>query len=195
MDKPFLYSDPLIELKYQANGLINLVNSINKQMKKILLQVSVIAALLFQSCSQPVEETKLEKYDLTMTSAKLDAAPEFTDLKASDTDTELSRYDFNIGGHARVNIIEIAGSAYPSDTGMLNKAISASGDFIGMIESKQLANGAFGTIYKMKGSNGDPIKNYAFYYKKGNRFFKMEPVFNSDLNDLDKQLAAFGSLK
>lgn len=164
-------------------------------MKKILLQTSIVAALFLQSCSQPVEDTKLEKYDLTLTSAKLDKAPEYTDLKVSETDTELSRYDFNIGGHARVNVLEITESVYPTDTGMLNKAISGSEDFIGMIESKQLANGAFGTIYKMKGSNGDPIKNYAFYYKKGNRFFKMEPVFNTDLNDLDKQLSAFGSLK
>lgn len=164
-------------------------------MKKILLQISVVATLLLQACSQPVEDTKLEKYDLMITSAKLDKAPEYTDLKVSDTDTELSRYDFNIGGNARVNVLEITESAYPTDTGMLNKAISGSEDFIAMIESKKLANGAFGTIYKMKGSNGDPIKNYAFYYKKGNRFFKMEPVFNSELNDLDKQLAAFGSLK
>lgn len=164
-------------------------------MKKILLQLGVVSTLLMQACSQPVEDTKLEKYDLTITSAKLDNAPEFTDLKTSDTDTEFSRYDFNIGGHARVNVIEISASAYPTDTGMLNKALSGSEDFIQMIESKQLANGAFGSIYKMKGSNGDPIKNYAFYYKKGNRFFKMEPVFNTDLNDLDKQLSAFGSLK
>jgi hypothetical protein len=47
----------------------------------------------------------------------------------------------------------------------------------------------------MKGSNGSPIKNFLFYFKKGNRYFKIEPIFNTELKELDKQLAAFQSLK
>lgn len=164
-------------------------------MKKVFLQVTVLALLLLQACSKPMEETKLEKYDITMTTPKLDAAPEYTDLKVTETDTEWSRYDFNIGGKARVNVIEIAPAVYPADINMLKTAVSGSEGFIELIEAKQLSNGAFGVIYKMKGSDGSPIKNYAFYYKKGNRYFKMEPVFNSDLTDLDKQLAAYESMK
>ncbi|OJV54155.1 MAG: hypothetical protein BGO31_12425 [Bacteroidetes bacterium 43-16] len=165
-------------------------------MKKILLQLTLIAALFLQACqSKPLEDTKLEQYDLTITSPKLDAPPEFTNLKFDETDTELSRYDFNMGGNARVNVIEIAAAAFPTDTTMLKSAVSGSEDFIELLDTKQLANGAFGVIYKMKGSSGATIKNYNFYFKKGNRFFKMEPVFNSELNDLDQQLAAFESLK
>lgn len=165
-------------------------------MKKILLQVTVIAALFLQACNnKPLEETKLEKYDLTITSPKLDAPPEFTNLKFSETDTELSRYDFNMGGRARVNVIEIAAEAFPTDTTMLKSAVSGSADFVELIATKQLKNGAFGIIYKMKGSSGATIKYYNFYFKKGNRYFKMEPVFNSELNDLDQQIAAYESLK
>jgi hypothetical protein len=164
-------------------------------MKKIFLQLTVIALLLLQACSQPLQETKLEQYDITITMPKPKEAPEYTNLKVTETDTELSRYDFNIGGHARVNVIEIAPAVYPADINMLQKALAGSEDFIELIETKQLSNGAFGAIYKMKGSNGSPIKNYTFYYKKGNRYFKMEPVFNSELRDLDKQLAAYESMK
>ncbi|WP_222165474.1 hypothetical protein [Edaphocola aurantiacus] len=165
-------------------------------MKKYLLHVTVIAALAFQSCSQsqPLVETKLEKYDLTITMPKSTKVPEFQDFSASETDTELSDYDFNIS-EARVGLTEIRESAYPNDTTMLKQAVTGSEDFIEMIETKQLTNGAFGVIFKMKGSNGSPIKNYLFYFKKGNRYFKMEPIFNTDLEELDKQLAAFQSLK
>jgi len=166
-------------------------------MKKRILQLAVIvAALVFQSCSKPAEETKLEKYDLTFTSTKLSDVPEFTDTKVTETDTDLSNYDFNIGGHARVTVGEIAESVYPASLDMLKKAVSESPDFIELIEAKTLKNGAFGVIFKHKGSDGtSTIKNYRFYFKKGNRFFKMQPVFNNDLNDLDKQLAAFETLK
>jgi len=165
-------------------------------MKKILLQLTIIAALFLQACNnKPLEDTKLEKYDLTITSPKLDAPPEFTDFKPTETDTEFSRYDFNMGGSARVNVIEIAANAYPTDTAMLKEAVSKSADFIELIETRQLKNGAFGVVYKMTGSGGGPIKYYNFYFKKGNRYFKMEPVFNSELNDLDQQIAAYESLK
>lgn len=165
-------------------------------MKKLLLPITVVALLLFQSCGKPAEETKLEKYDLTFTSPKLDAAPEFIDLKTSDSDTEFSEYDFNMGGTARVTISEIAESVYPSDVEMLKKAVTEGEDFVEMIEEKKLSNGAFGIIYKRKGSDEKSIiKDYTFYFKKGNRFFKMRPIFNSELRDLDKQLAAYESLK
>lgn len=166
-------------------------------MKKRILQLSVIvAALVFQSCSTPQAETKLEKYDLTFTSAKLSDVPEFTDTKVTETDTDLSNYDFNIGGHARVTIGEITEAVFPANVDMLKKAISESPDFIELIETKTLKNGAFGVIFKHKGSDGkSTISNYRFYFKKGNRFFKMEPVFNNDLTDLDKQISAFESLK
>ncbi len=165
-------------------------------MKKILLQLTLIAALFLQACNnKPLEETKLEKYDLTITSPKLDAPPEYTDYNPSETDTEIADYDFNMGGHARVSFKEIKESAYPKDTAMLKEAITKSEDFVELIETKQLKNGAFGIIYKMKGSSGATIKHYNFYFKKGNRYFKMEPVFNSELNDLDQQIAAYESLK
>lgn len=164
-------------------------------MKNIFLQLTVIGTLLLQACGQPLEATKLEKYDLTITSPKLDKAPEFTDFSPSETDTEISDYDFNMGGRARVSFKEIKAAAYPTDTTMLKQAVSGSEDFIELLETKQLANGAFGTVYKMKGSDGSTIKHYNFYFKKGNRYFKMEPVFNSELKDLDKQIAAYESLK
>ncbi|RQO30154.1 hypothetical protein DBR32_11250 [Taibaiella sp. KBW10] len=165
-------------------------------MKKIFLQLTAIAVLLLQACGQskPLEEKKLEKYDLTITMPKTDEVPEFQDFKASETDTELSDYDFHISD-ARVSLTEISASSYPTDTTMLKKAVTGSADFMELIETKQLKNGAFGTIFKMKGSSGAPVKNYLFYFKKGNRFFKMEPIFNNDLKELDLQLAAFESLK
>jgi len=164
-------------------------------MKKQLLPLTLVALLFFQACSQPLKETKLEKYDITITMPEPPAAPEYQDLKVSETDTELSDYDFNIGGHARVTVTEIAASAYPGDINTLKKVVAESSDFVELTDTKQLPNGAFGVIFKMKGSSGDVIKNYLFYFKKGSRFFKMQPIFNSELKDLDKQLAAFGSMK
>lgn len=165
-------------------------------MKKHFLHLTAIAALLLQACgqSQPLEEKKLEKYDLTITMPKTNEVPEFQDLHASETDTELSDYDFHISD-ARVGLTEIKESAYPQDTTMLKQAVTGSEDFIELIETKQLTNGAFGVIFKMKGSNGSPIKNYLFYFKKGNRYFKIEPIFNTELKEMDAQLAAFQSLK
>jgi hypothetical protein len=165
-------------------------------MKKYLLQLTAVATLLFQACGQskPLEEKKLEKYDLTITMPKTEEVPEFQDYGASETDTELSDYDFHISD-ARISLTEIKESAYPGDTTTLKQAVTASEDFIELIETKQLTNGAFGVIFKMKGSNGSPIKNFLFYFKKGNRYFKMEPIFNTELKELDKQLAAFQSLK
>ena len=165
-------------------------------MKKYLLHLTAIAALMLQACGQskPLEEKKLEKYDLTITMPKTDEVPEFNDFSASETDTELSDYDFHISD-ARVGITEIRESAYPADTTMLKEAVTKSEDFIELLETKQLTNGVFGVIFKMKGSDGTPIKNYLFYFKKGNRFFKMEPIFNSELHEMDKQIAAFQSLK
>lgn len=164
-------------------------------MKKQLLPLTLVALLFFQACSPSLQDTKLEKYDITITMPKPPAAPEYNDLKASETDTELSDYDFNIGGHARVTVTEITASAYPQDTNTLKKVVSESSDFVELTDTKQLPNGAFGVIFKMKGSDGSVIKNYLLYFKKGNRFFKMEPIFNSELKDLDMQLAAFGSMK
>lgn len=165
-------------------------------MKKIFFQLAAIAVLFLQACNQkPLEETKLEKYDLTITSPKLDNAPEFTDFSPSETDSELSDYDFNMGGNARVSFKEIKASAYPEDTTTLKEAVTKSPEFIELIETKKLANGAFGSIFKMKGSDGSTIKHYIFYFKKGDRYFKMEPVFNSELKDLDKQIEAYASLK
>ncbi len=151
-------------------------------MKKILLQLSALAIIFIQSCNTPLVENKLENYDVTFTSPELSNTPEFVDLKVDDADTEFSSYDFNIGGHARIDFKEVAGSVYPSSLDMLKTAITQSEDFVELIDTKQLSNGAFGIIFKMKGSSGAVIKNYIFYYKKGNRYFKITPVFYTDLD-------------
>lgn len=166
-------------------------------MKNQLLQLAIILVFLFQSCgSKPLEQTKLEKYDITFSSPKLDKAPEYTDLHPSDGDTKFSDYDFNMGGSARITFSEISGNIFPTDTAMLKKGVTQSKDFVELIDTKQFANGAFGIIFRQKGSNGTSIiKYYIFYFKKGNRFFRIEPLFNNDLEDLDEQLAAFESMK
>lgn len=167
-----------------------------KKMKKYLLPLTAISALLLQACGQskPLEDRKLQQYDLTITMPQTSDTLEFQDFHASGTDTELSDYDFYIGD-ARVSMAEITAAAYPTDTAMLKEAVTKSADFIEMIEMKQLKNGAFGAIFKMVGSDGSTIKNYLFYFKKGNRYFKMEPIFNTELRELDQQMAAFESLK
>ena len=163
-------------------------------MNKRILQLTAIAALLLQACGQskPLEEKKLEKHDLTITMPQTNEVPEFQEYQYSET--ELSEYDFHISD-ARVEFIEIRESVYPTDTTMLKKAVTGSADFIEMLETKQLKNGAFVATFKMKGSDGSTIKNFLFYFKKGNRYFKIEPVFNTELKEMDKQLAAFESLK
>lgn len=164
-------------------------------MKKQLLRLAIILFVACQSCSsKPAEDVKLEKYDLTITVPKLSSPPDFTDTKFSETDTDWSNYDFNVN-KGRITVGEIAESVYPANADLLKKAISADPDFIELTDTKQLKNGAFGVIFKKKGSNGSPIKYYLFYFKKGTRYFKMQPVFNSELKGLDEQVAAFESLK
>jgi len=172
------------------------MNLLKKQtnMKKQLLSLIIILMVVLQSCSKPAEDVKLEKYDLTITVPKLSKQPEFTDLKLSERDTELSRYDFNVG-KPRINIIEIVPGVYPTDINMLKKVIATDEDFVEITDTKELKNGAFGVIFKKKGSSGTVIKEYLFYFKKGTRYFKMEPVFNSELKGLDDQISAYESLK
>ncbi len=163
-------------------------------MKRQFLKLAVGFALLLQACGGAApKEVKLEKMGLTIT-ADVKDVPEYTNTKVSDTDTELANYDFNIGGDARVNVIEITESVFPTDIDMLKKALTADPDFISVTEEKKFSNGAFGVIYKEKGSTKE-IMDYKFYFKKGNRYFRVIPVFNNDLTDLDKQEAAIESLK
>ena len=158
-----------------------------------LLTGIIAVSLTVFSCGPEMEELTLEKYNLTMTAPKLSVAPEYTNLKITERDTELSRYDFNIG--RRVNVIEVKKSIFPDNLAMLKDAISADEKFVEVLETKEFPNGVFGATFKKKGSSGKEIKYYLFYYQKEGRYFKMEPVFNSDLEDLDLQLSAFESLK
>jgi len=160
---------------------------------KLLLAFIVTTSLFFTSCGKEMEEITLEKYNLTLTVPKLEKAPEFQNLKFASYDTELSEYDFYIS--KRVTITEIVEKVFPTDIKMLKEVISSDDRFIGIIEEKELANKAFGIIFKQKASSGKEIKNYLFYFQKDGRYFKMEPVFNNDLKDLDIQLTAFEGMK
>lgn len=158
-----------------------------------LLALLIVFPLLLTSCGVETEEITLEKYNLTLTVPKLKVAPEYKNLKITDRDTKLSRYDFNIG--KRINIVEIEQRIFPEDLNMLKNVLKEDDSFIEMIETKEFPNKAFGAIFKKKSSSGKEMKYYLFYFEKDGRYFRMEPVFNNDLKELDVQLAAYESLK
>jgi len=164
-----------------------------KKTKLYLLLTFLVTILSLNSCAPEMQELQLEKYNLTLTVPKLETAPKYTNLKIADYDTKWSRYDFQIG--KRVNVIEIAKSIYPENIKMLKEAITSNTGFVSIIEEKTFPNGVFGIIYNQKSNSGKEIKHYNFYFEKNGRYFKMEPVFNNDLKDLDVQLSAFQSLK
>ncbi|WP_420571159.1 hypothetical protein [Kordia sp.] len=160
----------------------------------LLLITSMITLSVFMtSCGPGTEEITLEKYNITMTVPKSESKLEYKNLKLTERDTKLSRYDFYIG--KRVNVIEIKKSIFPDNLAMLKKVIASDENITEVLETKEFSNGAFGAIFKKKGSSGKEIKYYLFYYQKDGKYFKIEPVFNSDLKELDAQLAAFESMK
>lgn len=164
-------------------------------MKKQLVLFAVLLLMICQSCKKKLQDITLEKYGITITIPETQGrSPEFLNLKSDENDKTLSSYDFNID-KARVNVFEIVESIYPSDTTMLKKVAAGSENFLSLIETKKLSNGAFGIIFNMKGSSGKDIKNYLFYFKKGERYFRIEPLFNNKLDQLDLQLAAIESMK
>lgn len=160
----------------------------------------IASVVILASCGGPTTvEVKFDKYGVTMMAAEGKKQP--GEYKESGLDGKIGRYDFNIGKR-RLNFDEIEGSIYPENAQMLADAISADEDFIGMENGDkhpngiaQFANGVFGVVYSKKSSKGEPMKDYAFYYTKDGRFFRLTPVFNSELKDLEQQLAAFESLK
>lgn len=162
--------------------------------KKFLSIIAfAITTLLFTSCGPNIEEVTLEKFNIKISIPKTNEKLEWKNLKIADYDTDLSRYDFYIG--KRVNIIEIVKRVFPDNLTMLKEAVSADEKFVKTIDTKEFENGAFGVIFSKKTSSGKEIKDYLFYYQKDGRYFKMKPVFNSKLEQLDIQLSAYQSMK
>lgn len=158
-----------------------------------LIVFMISASMLITSCGAGTEEITLEKYNITMTIPKSESKPKYQNLKIADYDTALSRYDFYIA--KRVSITEIVEKIFPNSLAMLKEALSTDKSFVEILETKEFPNGVFGVIFKKKGSNGKEIKDYLFYYQKDRRYFKITPVFNSKLDELDAQLAAYESIK
>ena len=163
-----------------------------KRFLSLIVFVITISTFL-TACGPGTEEITLEEYNITLTVPKSDSKLEFKNLKIADYDTDLSRYDFYIA--KRVTITEIVKKVFPDNLTMLKTAVSGDENFIDFIETKEFSNGVFGAIFKKKGSSGKEIKDYLFYYQKDGRYFKMRPVFNNDLKELDAQLAAYESIK
>lgn len=169
-------------------------------MAKNIFTLLICAALLVGCGAPEPAEVNLDKFGITLkaTPASPDKAPEFKEL---DFDNKIARYEFRIGTR-RINFIEIEEAIFPESAEMLVEAIKADEDFKEMIDGPKhpqgvakFANGVFGVLYSENTSKGDVKKDYIFYYKKGDRCFKITPVFNSELKDLDQQLAAWESIK
>jgi len=158
-----------------------------------LISLMLTVSFITTSCGPGTEEITLDQYNIKMTVPKNDLKVKFEKLKNTDYDTNLSNYDFYIA--KRVTVTEIVKKVFPDNLAMLKEAISADKNFVDFIETKEFPNGAFGVIFKKKGSSGKEIKDYSFYYQKDGRYFKMKPIFNSDLDELDAQLAAYESMK
>jgi hypothetical protein len=158
----------------------------------------IAICVFFAACGPSIVEVKFDKFDITMSAVAGKKQAEFKEL---NFDKKIARYDFNIGKR-RLNIEEIESAIFPENVKALAEAISAGEKFEGMLnEAKypngtiEFPNGAFGVLYSKKGKSGKSSKDYEFYFKKGERCFRLYPVFNSDLEDLEQQLSAIESIK
>lgn len=53
-----------------------------------------------------------------------------------------------------------------------------------------MANGSFGAIYETNNA-----KKFLFYFKKGNRCYRITPIFNNDGKHFEQAIEAIASLK
>lgn len=162
---------------------------------KSIYFLSLFSVLFLAACSAPAPvDVKLDKFNLTIAVPETDKTPEF---KESSLDGKIGYYRMYIG-EPRVQISEIESSIYPADLETIATVVSEGDDFKGFVDGEnhaggkvKLANGVFGVIFEdTKGR-----KNYMLYYTKDSRYFRMEPVLNNDLDGLQEQLTAYGTIK
>jgi len=88
-----------------------------------------------------------------------------------------------------VEVIETDAESFPTDLKMLETAMAGAEDVDAITERKTVQNGAFGVVYYRP--DGD--KEFLFYFKKGDKHFKITPVGIED--DYTDVVAAIGTLK
>jgi hypothetical protein len=134
------------------------------------------------------KDHQLTHLDLTVT------IPGETKLTPYDsTEYTKARCEYKIGGK-RIEVKEIEMSAYPTDLAMVEAVVKEDKKFKAILDKKTLANGAFGVIYEGNGKT-ETFKDYLFYFKKGNRAYKITPVFNNDGDYFEENFESIGSLK
>ena len=79
--------------------------------------------------------------------------------------------------------------SFPDDLKMLETAMTGTPDVKAITEKKSLPNGAFGVVY----DRPDGEKEFLFYFKKGEKHFKITPVGHED--DYTDCVEAIGTLK
>lgn len=154
-------------------------------MKKILY-ITAVTGLLYVSCTStpPKTELKSEVLDLVITVPTDKALAEHPAGQYTLGNTE-----FHID-QQRFIINEIEASSFPDDMTMVKTALESTKDFKSLTEEKTLANGSFGAIYETNNA-----KKFLFYFKKGNRCYRITPIFNNDGKHFEQAIEAIASLK
>jgi hypothetical protein len=156
-------------------------------MKNIMIMAALSLALASCGLGEK-KEHKLDKVDLTIT------IPGKTVIECLDsTDYRKANCEFTLN-KKRNEIQEITLDAVPTDLAMLEEALKADEDFVGVKEKKTLPNGAFGIVFDKKGKT-KTIQDFVFYFKNGARAYRISPVFNSDGDNYNDIFEAIGTLK
>jgi hypothetical protein len=160
-------------------------------MKKNAIILSLVSAIaiMVASCGGLGEKKdwQLEKVGLAIT------VPGNAKIACDDSnDFRKARCKFYVGKKEN-EVQEIEMRSYPSDLSALEEAMKADEKFVAVVEKKTLPNGAFGMIYEKKGKTKN-FKEFLFYFKKGERAYRITPIFN-DGDYYEEIIEAIGTLK
>jgi hypothetical protein len=157
--------------------------------KTISLALVSVIAIIAASCGGLGEkkEWQLEKVGLTIT------VPGKAKIACDDSNEFRKARCYFYIGKKQNEVQEIEMKSYPSDLPTLEEAMKADEKFVGIVEKKTLPNGAFGMVYEKKGKTKN-VKEFLFYFKKGERAYRITPIFN-DGDYYEEIMEAIGTLK
>lgn len=128
------------------------------------------------------------KYELKSVGLEVTVPGESTIIESEKSEYMAALSQFYVDGKG-VEVSEMDAESYPDDLKMLEIAMKGMSDVKAITEKKTLPNGAFGVVYE----NDNGKKEFLFYFRKGEKHFKITPVGTED--DYTGCIEAIGTLK